>query len=178
MLMGQTRGWRRIGCILLPAFAAGQLIPGQSPVPSFDQYAILEAPFKGKPAPPVFKSASERKFRTVIRENAVSGPNFAGHFIVAEWGCGAGCVSIVLVDAVNGAIHPGPFRLLSWEMRKYEGKYAANDDTFEQLSYRLNSRLLVARGCPEQANCASYFYEWSGSQFKLLRKVPSVPLGQ
>ena len=61
-------------------------------------------------------------------------------------------------------------------MRKYEGEYAAIDDKFRQLEYRLDSRLLVGRGCPEKANCASYFWEWTGSQFKLVRKIPSVLL--
>ena len=38
------------------------------------------------------------------------------------------------------------------------------------------SRLLIARGCPEEKNCASYFYEWTGAQFKLLRKIDATPL--
>ncbi len=144
--------------------AAAQLLPGQPP-PSFDQYAIPAAPFKGKPASPIFKTKSERMFRTAIRDAAARGPNFAGHFTIAEWGCGAGCVSMVVVDAATGAIYPAPFRVLS----------PSNGDNAEPLSYNLNSRLLIARGCPEETNCASYFYEWSGRQFKLLRQIPSAP---
>jgi hypothetical protein len=80
------------------------------------------------------------------------------------------------VDAITGAVYPGPFRNLGWELRKYEGRIASNDDNFEQLAYRLDSRLLIARGCPEEANCASYSWEWTGTKFKLLRTVPSTPL--
>ena len=148
----------------------------QPAIPVFTQYPAPGAKFTGTPAKPVLKTAYQRTFRTMIRESAAEGPNFAGHYTVAEWGCGAGCVSVVLVDAATGTIYSGPFRNLGWEMRKYENRLASNDEKFEPLEYRLDSRLLVARGCPEEANCASYFWEWTGSQFKLIQKVPSAPL--
>jgi hypothetical protein len=151
---------------------------GQTSVPSFDEYPATGAKFSGKPARPILKAAEDRRYRTMIRESAAGGPNFAGHYTIAEWGCGAGCITVALVDANTGTVSPGPFRVLGWELRKYEGKYASNDDNYEQLAYRLNSRLVVARGCPEETNCASYFWEWTGSRFKLIRKIPSAPLPQ
>ena len=158
---------------LLAAFEV-RLLPAQNTAPTFDQYKVTEPKFSGNPMLPVIKTAEDRRFRTMIREAAADGPNFAGHFTVAELGCGAGCVSVAIIDAATGSIYRGPFRILSWEKRKYEGKYAANDAKFQELEYRLDSRLLVGRGCPEEANCASYFWEWTGSQFKLVRKIPSV----
>lgn len=160
---------------LLAALEVG-LLSAQNTVPTFDQYRVTQPKFSGKPMQPVIKTAEDRRFRTMIRKAAAGGPNFAGHFTVAEWGCGAGCVSVAIIDAATGSIYHGPFRILSWEMRKYEGEYAAIDDKFRQLEYRLDSRLLVGRGCPEEANCASYFWEWAGSQFKLVRKIPSALL--
>jgi hypothetical protein len=160
---------------LLVAVEMGRL-SAQNPIPAFDQYRVTEQKFSGKPVPLQIKTAEDRRFRTMIRKAAAGGPNFAGHFTVAEWGCGAGCVSVAIIDATTGSIYRGPFRILGWQMRKYEGKYAANDDGFHQLEYRLDSRLLVARGCPEETNCASWFWEWTGSQFKLVRQIPSVPL--
>jgi hypothetical protein len=46
-----------------------------------------------------------------------------------------------------------------------------NEDGFQPVAYKLTSRLLMVRGCPEEENCGSYFYEWTGSRFKLIRKV-------
>ena len=43
------------------------------------------------------------------------------------------------------------------------------------VEFQLNSRLLIARGCEEDQDCASFFYEWTGTQFKLLRKLPTKP---
>lgn len=158
------------------AVAAGSLLLAQGDPPSFDQYPATGSKFSGKPAAPVLKTANDRKFRTMIRTAAAAGPDFAGHFTVAEWGCGAGCVSVAIVDAATGAVYRPPFRFLNWALRKYEDKYPSNDDKFKEVTYRLDSRLLVARGCPDEGECASYFWEWTGSQFKLIRKVPSTPI--
>jgi len=142
-------------------------------VPAFEQFRVSET-FSGKPAPPVLRTAADREFRTRIREGAPEGPNFAGHYTIVQWGCGAGCVSMALVDAKDGRIYPSPFKVLSWIMAEYESKLASNDDKFEPLMFQTNSRLLIARGCPEEDHCASYFYEWTGTKFNLLRKIPAV----
>ena len=143
--------------------------------PSFDQYRVTQV-FSGKPAPPVLKTPQDRMFRTMIREGAKDGPNFAGHYTIAQWGCGAGCVSMALIDAADGKIYRGPFQVLSWELAKYEGRYPSNGDSFEPLSFKTGSRLLIVRGCPEEKNCASYFYEWTGTQFRLLSKVAAAAM--
>ena len=143
--------------------------------PTFEQYHVAEV-FHGKPAPPVIKTAADREFRTEIREAAAKGVNFAGHYTIAEWGCGGGCVSIAVVDAKTGVIYRGPFRNLAWSMMRYEGKYKADDDHFEQLAYKPDSRLLIVRGCPEEKDCASYFWEWSGDQFRLIRRIAAVAI--
>jgi hypothetical protein len=140
----------------------------------FEQFPAGEI-FKGAPARPVLKTAGQRQFRTVIREAAGKGANFAGHYTIAQWGCGAGCISIALIDAKKGTVYDGPFAVLGWgwPQFKYEGKYSANDEGFEPLSFRIDSRLLIVRGCPEDTDCGSYFYEWTGSSLKLIRKVPA-----
>ena len=160
-----------MGTKVLAFFLLVPGIYGQSPgYPAFDQFRVTEV-FSGKPAAPVLKTANQRRFRTMIREGAADGPNFAGHYTIAQWGCGAGCVSIAVVDAKDGAVYDGPFQVLSWDMYKYEGQYASNTPEFEPLVFRKDSRLLIARGCPGEANCASYFYEWTGSKFRMVRKV-------
>lgn len=155
-------------------FVLAGAVLAQAP-PSFEQFAATET-FSGKPAAPTLKTAGQRMFRTRIREAAAKGPNFAGHYTIAEWGCGSGCVSIALIDSSDGRVFDGPFQTLSWDLVNYEGKYPSNANGFVPLSFHRDSRLLVARGCPQDKDCASYFYEWTGSQFKLLRKIPAVPL--
>lgn len=141
------------GCIV--SIAAG------ADLPRFGDYPAPEI-FKGQPAAPKLRRPGDRLFRTKIREGAAKGPNFAGHFTIADWGCGAGCVSIAIVDAKDGTIYDAPFSALAWGMAFMKE---------EPLAYKLDSRLLIARGCPEEENCGAYFYEWTGTRFKLIRKV-------
>lgn len=60
------------------------------------------------PAKPVLKSKISRLYRTRINEGAKAGPNFAGHYTVVRWGCGAGAFMFFVVDAVNGAVYEPP----------------------------------------------------------------------
>jgi hypothetical protein len=143
--------------------------------PRLEDYRVTEI-FHGKPAPPKLVRPADRLFRMQIREAAAEGPNFAGHYTIAQWGCGGGCLSIALVDAKDGAVHVAPFKVLGWGVPglTYEGKYSSDQDQFQPLDFRLESSLLIVRGCPEEKNCASYFYEWTGSLFKLVQKAAAV----
>jgi hypothetical protein len=153
--------------------------PSGEQLPTFGDFPAL-AGFTGVPARPALQTPGQRLFRTRISEAARNGPNFAGHYTIAEWGCGTSCVSVAVIDAETGSVQEGPFGRLPNALLAYgkalrydrdsKGKYQN-----EELSYRLNSRLLIARGCPNDANCAAYFYEWTGTQFKLLRKVAATP---
>ena len=146
-------------------------------LPSFADYPATEHSPASRP-PRCFRRAGQREFRTKIREGAAKGPNFAGRYTIADWGCGAGCVSIAVIDAKDGKVYDGPFQVLSWAMFTYEGKYQSNTPEFAPLDFRKGSRLLIARGCPEEEKCASYFYEWTAPKFKLIRKVEATPIPQ
>lgn len=147
--------------LLALAFAGQTAAP-----PSFDQYSVTGT-FTGTPAQPVLKTRGQRTFRTMIRDAAKQGPNFAGHYTIAQWGCGAACVSMAVIDDKTGAVYDGPFGALPGSVL-----YIAPEVPVDNagLQFHLNSRLMIARGCPQEKNCATYYYEWTGSQFRLLRK--------
>ena len=129
----------------------------------FTDFAAAES-FHGKPAKPILATAGQRMFRTAIRDAAAKGPNFAGHYTIAQWGCGSGCVSFVVVDAVSGKVFPAPFEMLGMPLADVEG-----GPEYQAAVYRLKSRLLIADGCPDDAKCGAYYYEWSDNKFKQLR---------
>jgi hypothetical protein len=150
----------------MKVFLAGLcLLAGVDATPTFDEFKVTEK-FTGKPLAPVLRSRMQRNFRTVIRDAANAGPNFAGHYTLAEWGCGAGCVSMAIVDSRTGQTFDGPFSVLGYDL-----SYSYGGD--EQLEYRIDSRLILARGCPGEKDCGTYYYEWTANQFKLIRKVPA-----
>ncbi len=62
----------------------------------------------GGPAVPVdFKNTSlaqAAEFKTHITEAVGKGPNFAGKFAVAQWGCGTGCQGHAIVNVESGKL--------------------------------------------------------------------------
>jgi len=72
--------------------------------PTFYDYpAVIEK--IAKPAKINLKSnPAARNWRTALREGSKSGPRFAGHYAVASWGCGSGCIEFGLVDLKTGKV--------------------------------------------------------------------------
>src|SRR4051812_16159107 len=68
----------------------------QSTVPTFTQYAA-----KVEPARNVKVNLKSHKnanmFRTNLRNAAKEGVNFAGHYILATWGCGTNCSQSAII---------------------------------------------------------------------------------
>jgi hypothetical protein len=154
--------------VLVALIATAGAQTGNRNLPRFDQYAVSDI-FKGKPAAPKLIRPADKLFRTRIREGAAAGPNFAGHFTIAEWGCGSACVSVAVVNAKTGDVYDGPFGILG-----YGQSFEYADRNEEPLSYKLDSRLLKVRGCGEDRDCAEFFYEWTGNEFKLVLKIAAV----
>jgi hypothetical protein len=71
--------------------------------PRFEDYAVLDTTFDGRPAAVNIGTADYgQRFQAILRRGAAAGPNFAGHFTVVTWGCGTACQASVVVDAVTG----------------------------------------------------------------------------
>jgi len=144
------------------SICSSQTPPREIQVPQFSSYTVGEV-YAGKNAAP--KITDEwRSFHTRIREGASQPPNFAGSYRIVEWGCGSDCVRFVLIDLKTGTIHGPPFESVWLDAFSTDGWYGKG------LEYRKDSRLLVVDGCPTK-KCASYYYEWTGSKFRLLRSV-------
>lgn len=115
-------------------------IPANAP-----RFEVFQAPvYTGKPARPDVNSHSRsRMFRTELREAAAKGVNFAGHYRLTSWGCGAACFQWALLDIKSGRIfHPANLRAtnhMNVEDSLYEGGTQA-------VHIRPNSRLLVVIG--------------------------------
>jgi len=126
---------------------------GQNPQPYLFARYPAPAPYKGKPAPPKLTTRSQRKLRTVLRQGAQKGPNFAGRYTIVEWGCGSNCVVFAVVDAANGNVYDR-------DMPPTNGQYLCG------LSYKLESKLFVVeKSSTPNGNCEAQHYTWNGSRF-------------
>jgi hypothetical protein len=96
-------------------------------------FAAYPAPlYSGPLAGPNFRisPASFWRFRTVIREGARRGVNFAGHYSIITIGCGTDCNTTTLVDDQSGAISSFPL---------------GGEDYYDlTLTYRADSLLVLA----------------------------------
>ena len=126
-----------------------------------------------KPVPPAVRTGRARLYRTVIREQAKLGPDFAGHYTIIRIGCGAGTVCLAVTDARTGKVYfPPEPASVSWSFVDL-GK--AN---VERLTYRTSSRLLVAFGFvnEDQSKEGLSYYEWRAGQLRLVRFIPIAKL--
>lgn len=103
-----------------------------------------------------------REYATRLRESAHQPPNFAGHFVLASWGCGASCVMTAAIDVGRGA-QAGqvvwlPFTVCCWDV-----------DVSKPLDFRVDSRLLVVHGSRNEHGGGTYDYTFDGKAFKLIQ---------
>lgn len=113
---------------------------------------------------PVFKTAQvkladakSRQYATVLREAARGKPNFAGHYVFTEFGCGASCVMSAAIDAKSGVVTWLPFTVCC-------------SDADEPIEFKLNSRLVKIRGSRNETASGTYFYEFDGKRFALIKE--------
>ncbi len=108
------------------------------------------------------KGTKNWTFRTRIREAYQGEPNFAGHYIVAQWGCGTECQVGVIIDTKTGRIYDGYVSGLG-------------------VVFRADSTLLVMDPLwdeywqhPEWARggMVTQYFSWNGKKFVLLREEP------
>jgi hypothetical protein len=161
-------------CILLvAALTAGAQTETQT-VGNTGEWSFQKYPakldFRGEPAAPLLVTQVEHNFRTQIRMQARRGPNFAGHFTVAEFGCGAPCLAFVIINASSGTIYD-----------KIPSVGCANDQGLEaRLDFKLESRLIAATGASEAPAspgekgtvCGTNYYLWDGKRLTLVHFEP------
>ena len=114
---------------------------------------------------PLVLGPKDKEFRTRLRETVKEKPNFAGHYIVGIWGCGAGCVMGAVIDAQTGKVIWLPHTTCCWD--------ANVDDKFEPVDFRLNSSLIVFTGMrnEKEDDNGTHFYNFKNGRFIHIRSV-------
>ncbi|EIZ77668.1 hypothetical protein WSK_3677 [Novosphingobium sp. Rr 2-17] len=140
---------------------------------TFAVYPALGSARSIRPAKPDVRSGQAHLFRTVIRDEARRGPNFAGHFTIIRIGCGAGTVCVAIADALTGKVYfPKPVRSATY-MLVDTGAYE-----IDRLNFQRDSNLLIVVGTVNERpqGYGMYYYRWNSGQLHLLRFVPASKL--
>ena len=159
-----------LGWLVLAAWLLGTG-PGSGPaaaqdVPQFRDFATAGV-YDGPIAAPDFQNYPEaRTFRTRLSEAAATGRvNFAGQFQIVTWGCGSGCVTGMVLDAISGAVYSIPFSICCDR---------SSHDGFERIVARPDSRLIVFAGLlNEEDPMGAHFFEFRDGQFIRLLTIPN-----
>ena len=140
-----------IACWLL--FSLPVLSFAQKHEPDFADFpSRIEA--ARRPIKPKLTNKETRRYATQLSEAAAHPVNFAGHYILTEWGCGAGCVMAAAIDARTGKVVMLPFTVSDWPL-----------DVTEPLDYRKDSALLIVRGSRNERGHGTYYYRFDGTAF-------------
>jgi hypothetical protein len=133
------------------------VVSGQNHFPRFEDYSV-KTKYKSKPAKVDLKSHPRAKmFRSVLRNAASRGPNFAGHYAIAQWGCGTSCIEFAVIDLKTGKVFINP------------------EPATSDLVFDIDSRLLVVNPIDSSTYKLSEhlpdylmtrYLIWEGSSFK------------
>lgn len=166
-----------------------------APAPRFEDYPAPAAKI-ARPAPVDLRgNKAARRFRSALGEAQKAGPNFAGHYTIAGWGCGTGCLDWGVIDQASGKVTFDPrIRTLEnladdWDRYKETTRiYAqrgANKADFDQLLFRPDSALLITLGAPGEDGTREdgtradgtrngiAYWRWSGRRFTRVHFVPA-----
>lgn len=158
----RTKILQVIWWVALAGWLTRGLAQGPTRRPAFAQYPA-GAPYRGASvAPRLVPGTAAWHFRTRIRAAARQPANFAGHYVLASWGCGAECLSFALIDCKTGVVYFDTPTVCCW------GTGVPND--FEPVRGRLNSRLLVLTGLLDEAGpSGTHYFGFSHGQLSPVR---------
>jgi hypothetical protein len=148
----------------------------QTRVPRSEDYPVPKRQmYKGKPRRVLLNTRRARTFRTVIREGARRGPNFAGRFTMVTWGAGLGTFAMAVVDARTGKVSFPPFTEVG--ASTYGLPFI---DKGDNPAWRIDSKLFAFVGMPDKGNkgIGLYLYSFDHGRFRFVRFFPDNEKGR
>jgi hypothetical protein len=149
-----------LSCVTAFPVWAEEAGKGCYPITAADLVRKDAPAFEAYPAKPVklkttkLNIASNREarfFKSELRRGCAKGPNFAGHYTVAQWSCGTDCVEFAVVEATTGkVIFADDFALVSGshvDAKEFENGAAG---ALPLLRYKPDSRLLIVVGALDE----------------------------
>ena len=96
-------------------------------------------------------------YEKILRATEGRKPNFAGHYVLTSWGCGASCTMSAAIDTGTGTVSWLPFTVCCWA-----------PEIAEPLQFRADSRLLIVHGSRNEHGGGVHYYTIEGGQFSEL----------
>ena len=148
-----------------------------SDAPRFDRFPAEI--FVGRNAPPILHGAATTvMFRSRLAQWSKQKPNFAGHYILATWGCGTDCTKISIINARTGRIYH-PSGITSNVASNVHHSLLEGGDLWHAsgaIKFKRDSRLLVLIGMPEERveDRGISYYIWENNELRRIHFVPKA----
>lgn len=185
----RERLWTDLVVLLLAGIVFVVVIPLNaqsriSRVPRFEDYPA-KGIYSGALATPTIVTPVQRKYRTQIREGVENGvgvdrdgrehgrpgPNFAGKMMVVQWGCGAPCLMMAMIDGSTGNVYRPPLPVdntFALPLLCIGNSVGSNPE----IAFRQDSRLMVIKATPDwfkqSHHSFTYYYLWQNNSWRLL----------
>lgn len=139
--------------------------------PAFDNYPTKTQEVVPSPRLDLASNPVARMYKTVLRQEIVKGPNYAGHYRVAIWGCGTSCAMFAVVNLKTGRV------ITTKELSALSGIYLAADDFLRGTKndswgfrYKNDSSLLVVLGAPDEddSRVGAYYFVLQSERLQLI----------
>ena len=126
----------------------------------FDDYPVTKI-YTGKNARVVINNEN-KLFRTRLKEAVKNEKvNFAGHYILSQIGCGAGCLINTIIDAKTGKTFDIPFSICC----TLDFDYPEQTRDLQSTNFRVDSKLLIFIGIKnETSSYGAYFYKFENDK--------------
>ncbi|MBA5608575.1 hypothetical protein H3H36_24840 [Duganella sp. FT3S] len=147
-------------CVLAAAFATASTLASPNAMPGFARYQVTQH-YAGPMAKPVLTTRQDKAFQRQLRRAAHGQPNFAGHYRVVTFGCGASCVMGAMIDAKTGRIVWLPFTVR-----------CGSDANKPPVDFRSDSALLVINGMRNEAGDGTHYYVLKDNRLKFIGSRP------
>lgn len=152
---------QRYSHFLLAFILSGPLqqVHSETLIPKFEDYSVREQS-STRVSNIRIAHAQDKAYRTMLRQVIGQKPNFAGHFVFTEFGCGASCVRSAAIDAKTGTVYWLPFTVCCFPV-----------EVEDPIRYRLDSSLVEVRGMRDEKGAGTYFYDFKGGKFLLVGEI-------
>ena len=145
--------------------------------PTFGAYRVAVPKTLDAPKLDLKSSRTARRYRTLLRQEISQGPNFAGYYRVAIWGCGSSCAMFVVVNSKTGRViaPEGFYATIAPFLFDVDGqKVFPESESGEALfGFRKDSRLLVVLGDLDDGKDreGAFYFVLEGERLRLIHST-------
>ena len=134
----------------------------ETSTPRFEDFSNNNK-YEGEIAKPNFDTNKEAyAFRGQIKKDLEAGTNFAGHYTIAQWGCGTECSTGIVVDNKTGTIYSLPVAEFGREFRVKSNLLVVNPpDVVEG----------IFEGWQTPEWVSTRYFKWENNQFELIHAI-------